>query len=126
LFVRETLAPDGAFRAFALFDEALDCIRVVTRDCSVNEIRVDELLTLLEANHPSAGKPELVGFTIKGIAHICETQGISPDAPWRLADFLDAIVANSKVPYVRYTVDADLRPLIEAARLEEVEPLAPV
>src|SRR5437667_8827373 len=88
--VRDALTPTGEFRPFAVFDEPLDCIRVVLRDCSATEVRIDGLLTVLEANYPLVeGQSEIVGFTIKGVAHLCETQGISPSAPWTLADFLD-------------------------------------
>src|SRR5262245_32036706 len=46
-----TLFPAGsAFKPFVIFDERLDCIRVVARDCSVTEIRINTLLTVLEDN----------------------------------------------------------------------------
>ena len=82
-----TKAVPGPFRPFAVFDEPLDCIRVVWRDCSANEIRAGELLTILVDNYPASGELECVGFTIKGVAHICESYKISADAPWKLAQF---------------------------------------
>ena len=121
VMVESARASAGPFRAHAVFDEQLDCIRVLWRDCSTNEIRVSELLTILENNYPDVAEtPECVGFTIKGIAHICETCNISPDVPWKLADFLDALVKLDK-PIGRYTVQRDLRPQVVAQRLEEVE-----
>src|SRR5471030_1775714 len=90
--IREVLAAAPEFRPFAVFDRPLDCIRVVLKDCSVTEIRVNDLLTVLEENYPRVeGKAEIVGFTIKGVAHICESRGISSDSPWKLAAFLDAV-----------------------------------
>lgn len=120
--VKSVRAAYGPFRPYAVFDEQLDCIRVVTYDCSANEIRVNELLTILEPNYPGHGVPDLVGFTIKGVAHICEAQGIPADAPWKLADFIDAIVKAS--PIVRFTVDRHVRPLVAQTRLEDVEKVA--
>ena len=89
------LSAASNFRPFAVFDELLDCIRVVTRDCSVTEIRINDLLTVLEADYPVSGQPEYVGFTIKGIAHLCKSHDIPAEGPWRIADFLDAIVKAS-------------------------------
>jgi hypothetical protein len=77
-------------------------------------------LARLLDNYPKSSAPECVGFTIKGIAHICETRGISPDEPWKLADFLDAIVALDK-PISRYTVEKDIRPVVEDREIEEIE-----
>jgi hypothetical protein len=119
VIVRDTLAAAGGFRPFAVFDELLDCIRVVTRDCSTNEIRVNEELTLLEANYPVSGKREIVGFTIKGVAHLCETCHIPPDAPWKLADFLNAIMARS--PLVHFMVEEHVQAIVEETQLEDVE-----
>jgi hypothetical protein len=68
VFVRELLAASPDFRPFAVFDAPLDCIRVGWRDCSVTEIRINDLLTVLEANYPSVpGASEIVGFSIKGV-----------------------------------------------------------
>jgi hypothetical protein len=125
MLVQSARANSGAFRPFALFDEQLDCIRVVWRDCSANEIRVSKLLTILEDNYPESSTPECVGFTIKGVAHICETCRIAPDAPWKLADFLDAIVALD-IPIGRYTVQKEIRRLVREQNLDEVERLAAV
>ncbi|HXK40072.1 MAG TPA: hypothetical protein VJ837_04540 [Candidatus Paceibacterota bacterium] len=118
--VRSVRAGSGKFKPFAVFDEQLDCIRVVWRDCSANEIRVSKLITILEDNYPESGKPECVGVTIKGVAHICETSGISPDAPWKLADLLDAVAKMDK-PVGRYTLERDVRPNVEEYHLDEVE-----
>ena len=117
--VQGARASAGAFRPFAIFDEQLDCIRVVWRDCSANEIRVSKMLTILEDNHPESEELECVGFTIKGVAHICETRGISADAPWLLADFIDAVVALD--PAGRYAVRRDIRSAVKEHQLREVE-----
>jgi hypothetical protein len=110
----------GAFRAFAVFDERLDCIRVQWRDCSHKEIRVSPLLTIVVDNYPESRTPECVGFTIKGVAHICESKDIPSDVPWKLADFLDALMTMDK-PMGRYTLQKDIRPKVEEKRIETVE-----
>jgi hypothetical protein len=63
----------SSFKPVAYYDERLDCIRVITRDCSVSEIRVDAFLTLAEDNHPASGANVLdryVGFTVKCVHEI--------------------------------------------------------
>lgn len=118
--ITDALATAPDFRPFAVLDESLDCIRVITRDCSVKEIRINELITLLEANHTASSRPEYVGFTIKGVAHLCETHGIPLIAPLKLAVLLDAILASSK-PNAQVTVKTVVRPIVEQSDLQDVE-----
>jgi hypothetical protein len=122
--VREILSSCQEFRPFAVFDQPLDCIRVITRDCSVTEIRIDDFLTVLEANYPVSGSDEYVGFTIKGVAHLCESHGIPASGPWKLADFLDAILTASSEPVARPIVQKVARPIVEENQLLEVERIA--
>ena len=93
----------GEFRPCAFFDEPLDCIRVVVRDCSITEIRVSPLLTVLEDNDadPKAGRELYVGFTIKGARHFCQQQGIDLTAPVQWSELLDRILAESPDTAVR-------------------------
>lgn len=88
--VREAFGERYGFRPCALFDEKLDCIRVIARDCSVTEIRIDEALTVLESN--VNGK--YVGFTIKGAKHFCKRHNLPLVGPVKLAD-LWTVSANS-------------------------------
>lgn len=123
-FVREALSALPEFRPYAVFDSPLDCIRVGWRDCSVTEIRVNALLTVLEANHPIVEEAsEIAGFTIKGVAHLCETYKISQTAPWRLADFLDAVLNDSE-PRERVIVKHVVEPMVQQRNLDEVEKIA--
>jgi len=123
-FVREIIAVSGGFRPFALFDEPLDCIRVAWRDCSTTEIRVNDLLTVLEANYPAVkGASEIVGFSIKGVAHICETHNIPASAPWRLADFIDAVL-NGSAPREQVFVKNIVKREVEQRHLDEVDKMA--
>lgn len=122
--VREVLAASPDFRSFAVFDEPLDCIRVGWRDCSVTEIRVNDLLTVLEANYPTLeGASEIVGFAIKGVAHICESHNIPAAAPWHLADFLDAVL-NGSTPREQVIVKNVVQPQVQKRNLDRIEKIA--
>lgn len=104
----------GAFRASAVFDEPLDCIRVVARDCSVTETRVSEIITVLEDSYWVAPRGRrYVGFTIKGAKHFCKEQGFNLSTPIRLTEILDRILATFPDVSVRLAVDAVARPLVE-------------
>lgn len=106
--------PIGEFRPCAYYDEPLDCIRVIARDCSVNEWRVSRLLTVLEDNYPDpeAGREVYVGFTIKGARHFCQQQGIDLSTPVQLSELLDKILAQSSEDSVRLAINAVARPLV--------------
>lgn len=60
----------SSFKPVAYYDDRLDCIRVIIRDCSISEFRVNEYLTLMQDNHPDKDTNPMdryVGFTVKGI-----------------------------------------------------------
>ena len=96
----------GEFRPCAFFDEPLDCIRVIVRDCSVTEWRVSRELTVLEDNYadPATGRELYVGFTIKGARHFCQQHGVDLSVPVRLSELLDKILAASSEDAVRLAV----------------------
>lgn len=110
------------FRPCAYFDEALDCIRVMARDCSVSETRISPLLTILEDNYPApeAGRELYVGFTIKGARHFCQEQGLDLSVPVKLTEILDRILAESSEMAVRLAVQAIARPLVADKEIYEV------
>src|SRR5688572_14521534 len=89
-----------SFRPFVVFDEQLDCIRVVARDCSVTETRINELLTVLEDNYPEADQTKYVGFTIKGAKHFCITHKIYVVGPVSVSTILDKILKTFPEPAV--------------------------
>lgn len=97
----------------AVFDEPLDCIRVVTRDCSVTEWRVNDLLTVLEDNYPASPSRKYVGFTIKGARYLCQENAIPLSSPIRLSDILDAVLRVSPEMVVQFAVNAIARPMVE-------------
>ena len=88
--------PDGVkiaeFRPIAYFDKNMDCIRVLTRDCSVTEHRISEFFTVLESNYRTNIGPKYVGFTIKGVKQLFHDAGIPFDGTHKLVDIIDKLV----------------------------------
>jgi len=111
----------SAFRPCAFFDERLDCIRVIARDCSVTETRLNTLITVLEANHIGPGKRECVGFTIKGASHFCESHGLDLAMPIKISNLLDAVLRAMPNIVVEHFVDSMARPLVAEGKIERVE-----
>jgi len=91
-FLKEN--PIKTFRPIAYYDKHLDCIRVEIRDCSVTEIRLDKMFTLLEDNYPETGQSPYVGFTIKGVKHLFAQLNLPLDGVWKVADLLQEIVSK--------------------------------
>jgi len=110
----------GEFRPCAMFDDRLDCIRVLARDCSFTEIRVDSGLTIIEDNYPASSARKYVGFTVKGARHFCQSQGLSLSMPIRVVEILDALVKASPDPVVRMIIDRVAKPLVEEERIDAV------
>jgi hypothetical protein len=112
----------GQFRPGAFFDDRLDCIRVITRDCSVLETRVNEYLTVLEPNYAKENDPTpYVGFTIKGARHFCDETGLNLSAPIRASQLLDAILKFFPDAFVEVFVNGIARPLLRKGEIEEIE-----
>lgn len=121
--VRETFAGASAgFRPCAFFDDRLDCIRVIARDCSVLEIRLNPNLTVLQDNYyPQFGGKQYVGFTVKGARHFCNEHGLSMGAPINVSDLLDAILKAFPDVAVELFVNAIARPLVQEENIERVD-----
>ena len=81
-----------AFRPCAFFDDRMDCIRIVARDCSVLEERINERLTVLIDNYPGVGQRKYVGFTIKGAQHFCFSNKLDMKMPIKLAQLGSALL----------------------------------
>ncbi|MGB8472519.1 MAG: hypothetical protein WCE61_00385 [Candidatus Acidiferrum sp.] len=112
----------AAFRPCAFFDDRLDCIRIVTRDCSVTEMRVSDLITILEMSHPPHGKNKCVGFTVKGARHFCNQHGFNLSAPLKMSALLDALMKSAPSLVVQTIIERIVKPLVEEANLDHVEP----
>lgn len=57
---------DYPFKPRADYFEDMDCIRVVLRDCSICEYRINPFLTIWHDNDPNSD-PSPVGFALKGV-----------------------------------------------------------
>lgn len=111
----------NAFRPVAYYDDRLDCIRVIVKDCSTTEWRLDETFTLLEDNYPGRESPKWVGFCIKGVAHrLHDTFGNSSrGVAIRLSEIFDEILKRKLSSYA--IIDALVRPLAKEFHIEQVE-----
>ncbi len=74
--VRAACQGMGPFRPFALYDPQLDRVIVQTRDCSICEVRVNDVLTMYEANHPVEGKDKYCGFEIACMRYFQRQYGL--------------------------------------------------
>jgi hypothetical protein len=112
----------GTFRPCAFFDESLDCIRLIARDCSVLEERINDRVTVLIDNYyPNRGTKKYVGFTIKGAKHFCREQGWDTSTSIKLTALLDALLASSPELVVEWFIDQVARPLIQEMQIDQVE-----
>lgn len=121
--VREAFAAgSGDFRPCAFFDVRLDCIRVIARDCSVLETRINETLTVLEDNYyQESAQKQYVGFTIKGARHFCNEHGFDLSAPINVSALLDAVLKAFPGLTVEFFVNAIARPLVAEEKIERVD-----
>jgi len=118
------------FRPCAYYDDRLDCIRVVARDCSVLETRINPVLTVLEDNYYDAPNKRYIGFTVKGARHFCNEHGISTSTPVDLSKLLDAILRTFPEPSVQIFVNLFAQPLVKKEKIGKValtpDPVEPV
>lgn len=108
------------FRPCAYFDESLDCIRVIARDCSILETRIDQRITVLEDNYEESDDEKYVGFTVKGARHFCQEHGFDLNFPVSIGNVLDKIMATSPEPAVEMAIRLVARPLMKKAGLTDV------
>jgi len=111
----------GKFRPCAFFDDRLDCIRVITRDCSILETRINECITVLEDNYPESGEKRYVGFTIKGARHFCREHNFNLATPIEMSALLDAILASFPDVAVELFVNAIARPLVKKEKIKRID-----
>jgi hypothetical protein len=119
--VREAAAGNSrSFRPCAYFDDSLDCIRVITRDCSILETRINQYMTVLEDNYEKADDQKYVGFTVKGARHFCQEHGFDLSVPVNIGKVLDQIFASSPEPAVQMSIRLVARPLIKMVTPQDV------
>jgi hypothetical protein len=120
--VKEALAGEsGSFRPCAFFDDRLDCIRVITKDCSVLEERINDRVTmLLDLSAPKTRKV-CVGFTLKGAYHLCQQHGWDQTRPIKMSQLLDAIIASVPEKAVKVFIELVAKPLVENENIDQVD-----
>ena len=112
----------ATFHPCAFFDERLDCIRVIARDCSVVEERVNDRVTvLMDSYYPHPGRKQYVGFTVKGARHFCKQHGWDTARSIAMADFLDAVLASFPEIVVQWFIDIVAKPLVAEEKIDRVE-----
>lgn len=121
--VREAFSADSEeFRPCAFFDKRLDCIRIITKDCSVLEERLSDRLTILQNLYdPEPGRPECVGFTLKGALHLCHEYGWDKTTPIAIGNLLDAILKSFPDEGVRVFIQFVAKRLVAEGNIEQVD-----
>jgi|ERR1035438_9707396 hypothetical protein len=113
---------EATFRPCAFFDERLDCIRVIARDCSVLEERINDRVTVLMDNYfPEPGRRQYVGFTIKGAKHFCREQGWDTARSITMTALLDALLSSFPGLVVEWFIEKVAKPLTQEEKIEQVE-----
>lgn len=106
------------FTPCAVFDVHLDCIRVLVRDVSVCEVRVDPNLTVFRENFYSGFGSPYVGFTLKGVNHLLHEIGLGGKEAYRLSEIVDAIVRERPATVMAVVLDLIRQPLGAVADCE--------
>lgn len=103
------------FQPLADYDQKLDCIRVIVRDCSPCEYRINEWLTVAHDSDP-ASAPGPVGFTLKGVRELLEHN----ENIIKITDALDALIKKAPDETVLYFV-SELKRMSRDANLRQVQ-----
>ncbi len=88
-----TAFPLSPFKQRAYYDQHLDCIRVVIRECSFCEHRLTAIMTVLEDNYPEPGQQPFVGFVIKGVEHLFESLQLPLEGVLPFIELFDRMAA---------------------------------
>lgn len=113
--------PVPAFHPLAYYDSSLDCIRVVIRDCSFTEQRIDGIFTVLLDNYPEGDEQPYVGFTIKGAQHLCARLGLPTSGVIKVSDLLNRIVESYPEGTVGLVYNTVARPMVNTYYIEDVD-----
>lgn len=103
------------FKPRAVYDDALDCIRVLVSDCSACEVRINEWLTVLHDTDPNSD-PSPIGFTLKGVRVLVG----STDRVVILTELLDKVMQKDPVEGVFGWITM-LKKMTRKEGLEKVE-----
>lgn len=108
----------GRFQPFASYDQSLDCIRVVVRDCSVTEFRINQWITVLHDNDPTS-EPSPIGFTMKGIRAQLSKNG-EMDGVVKLTELFDSLVKLAPTETMLHIVSM-LKKLTQQRGIDQVQ-----
>ena len=92
------------FRPVAFYNENLDTIQVLTKDCSYCAVWNRGLLTIHEQNHTEGDEKVYCGFEIECVRALCGLRGY--EGRVNLVDLLDAVEVH----------DTGLRDALQIAR----------
>lgn len=110
----------GSFRPCAIYQERMDSIRVVVRDCSLTATRINDLVTVLEDTYykPGRGVERYVGFTLKGVKRFCEKIGIATVGPVKLGEILDGIIQEFPDQQIEMAIDGIARRFVDETEVD--------
>lgn len=108
------------FEPLAFYDPQLDCLEVITVDCSVTEVSISSSgLVLLERNRPEDGDLLYVGFRIEGVRYFCKENGLPYFGKIKIAEIIERMSKTDKAS-MPAIVDIAL-PMLEDYGIQEVE-----
>ena len=112
----------GPFKPFAFYDEMLDVIRVVTADCSITEVRITSVLTLLERNFLEEGQGQYVGFNIEAARISAGDMGLPTCGTVKISLILNSLAKNyNKIPVAIGAIREVAIAILEDNGLDEVQ-----
>jgi hypothetical protein len=84
------------FNPIAYYEKHLDRIRIELRDCSMTEVRVNEMLTVLYDNYPdpSSNQDRYAGLMIKGVKHYFKQWEIPLEGVVFVTDILNRVLKD--------------------------------
>jgi hypothetical protein len=101
--------PPTDFKPVAYYDKHMDCIRIELRDCSITEIRVDQMLTLLRDNDPSPEQSPLAGVMIKGVKHLFKKWGLPLEGVLLVTTIVDRLLQELPIDSENIQVKHDVQ-----------------
>ena len=111
-----------SFKPFIQYDEELDCIRVVTADCSVTEVQLQNSpLVLLERNHIEDGQARFIGFHIEGGRKLCKENDLKSKGLVSVSDILLFISLKNSQPRVKAAIREIANPILQDNHIDQFE-----
>lgn len=112
------------FKPLIYYDEGLDCVRVVVRDCSVVERRVNTFLTIYEDNYPVPNEEPYVGFSLKGVKHFLVEHELPIKTTVPVVELLDQMIKAFPEDVVELIINSIAKPILSKTESPSVELVA--